>query len=848
MKTLFSSLFLGIFSLLLLVSCSETAKESYYTYRVNTGYTGSSPMLPVHAEFGGTANDGKNRFSPDPLVNVRWKTISESDKLELYELYPVTVSTDAPASFENLKSLTGASPSVKVLGAGDIMIDFGVESAAWIELDSPDLNGDIEMSISEYNEPGIVNCCVDYPAKTAKPVKYGNTYRLELNKELHEGVRFGWIHIRRFDKPFTITCVRKVAQTKPVNYDGSFECDNDMLNCVWYTGAYSVRVNMLYDYISPILMDRGDRYSWAGDAHLIQAAALVAFGNYPHVRQNLLLNSDKAQGINSYDLLWIKSAIDYYYHTGEAELFREHIKQISEKLDYGNAVLADCDENGVPMYGNLFYIGWDERLGAGFEYSCNPMNVLNYRFVWFETLRMAVEAFRVAGENGLADKYETMMRERFAQFEQNNPEFLDKLDIHAAAQAINTGLLTNEQEQQLLDRYYSDRLHRVSFSPFNGYFILESMARAGEYAKALETIDDCWGSMVRYGGTTYFEVFHPSWADATPQNGAVPNCQSGYTSLCHPWGSGVTRWITDEILGIRPLTPAYRQAIVKPNPVNLSRLKGSVPTPSGIIAADFDFEKGKAIISVPEDVTVKFGYPKRGQEIVSIKESGRTIWQKGDAADDTHIYIDGVGAGSHSYTVEVAGKFIPSAEAAPISYTVIAGEPEALSWDEGYAKYGADGVVLFQPGKDIEVLPAYIESVAVCVNNKNLPWNVPKVLSGKTISYKNAAGETVSAELGLLVTRNPDACFQTFTVDVSKKEGGDYLLTLYVADSELADKRREGFELFDLNTLELLSPLRVVDDFKEGKFISYRVDRNVRLRLYHIRGEQAVLSALLFSK
>ena len=847
MKALFLSVFWGIFALLILASCSETAKD-YYNYRVNAGYTGNSPMPPLHTAFSGTVASGKNIFSPDPLVNVRWENISDSDKLEIYELYPVTATTNTPDSFKNLQSLVAKEPSVKVVGAGDIMVDFGVESAAWLEFDSPDLSGEIEMSISEYNEPGVVNCCVDFPVKTAKPVKYGNTYRLELNKELHEGVRFGWIHVRQFDRPFTITRVRKVAQTKPVNYNGSFECDNDMLNRIWYTGAYSVRVNMLYNYISPILMDRGDRYSWAGDAHLIQAAALVAFGNYPHVRQNLLLNSDKAQGINSYDLLWIKSAIDYYYHTGEIDLFREHSTLIAEKLDYANAVLNNCDKNGIPIAGNLFYIGWDERLGAGFEYSSNPTNVLNYRFVWFETLRMAVEAFRVAGENGLSKKYETIMKEQFTQFTRKKTAFLDNLDIHAAAQAINTGLLTKEQEQWLFDKYYPNRLHRVSFSPFNGYFILESMARRGEYAKALETIDDCWGSMVRYGGTTYFEVFHPSWADVFAKNGAVANCQSGYTSLCHPWGSGVTRWITDEILGIKPVTPAYRKALIKPNPVNLLRLKGSVPTPSGVILADFDFEKGNAVISIPENSTAMFGYPKRGQEIISIKENDKIVWQKGGLADDTHVYINSVEVGRHSYTVEVAGPFVPSAEAAPISYAITAGQPEALSWDEGYAKYGTDGVVLFQPEEDIKVLPPYIKNVATCVNNKNLPWNVPRVLSGKTVTYKNAVGDTVSTELGLFITRNPDACYQTFTVDVSKKEGGDYLLTLYVADAEDADERREGFELFDLNTFELLSPFRVVDDFKAGKFISYRIDRDVRLRLYHIRGDQAVLSALLFSK
>ncbi len=60
--------------------------------------------------------------------------------------------------------------------------------AAWVEFDSPDCPGGIEMSISEYNEPGH--------DKTKVPVKYGDTYRLELNRELYDGVRFAWIHVK----------------------------------------------------------------------------------------------------------------------------------------------------------------------------------------------------------------------------------------------------------------------------------------------------------------------------------------------------------------------------------------------------------------------------------------------------------------------------------------------------------------------------------------------------------------------------------------------------------------------------------------------------------------------------
>ena len=130
-----------------------------------------------------------------------------------------------------------------------------------LEIDTPDFSGELTLGVSEYNQPAIVNRGPQSPSKTAVPVKYGDTYRLELNSELYEGVRFGFVTVTKFERPFTITAVRLVCQTKPVNYEGSFASDNELLNKIWYTAAYDVRVNLKEDYLAAILVDRGDRHS-----------------------------------------------------------------------------------------------------------------------------------------------------------------------------------------------------------------------------------------------------------------------------------------------------------------------------------------------------------------------------------------------------------------------------------------------------------------------------------------------------------------------------------------------------------------------------------------------------------
>ena len=92
-------------------------------------------------------------------------------------------------------------------------------------------------------------------------------YRLEtspVGPELYEGVRYGFITLRAPpSRPFTISALRAVAQAKPMNYVGAFASAGDpLLERVWYTAAYTVRVCAQSDYMGSILMNRGDRFSW----------------------------------------------------------------------------------------------------------------------------------------------------------------------------------------------------------------------------------------------------------------------------------------------------------------------------------------------------------------------------------------------------------------------------------------------------------------------------------------------------------------------------------------------------------------------------------------------------------
>ncbi|MGE4587844.1 MAG: alpha-L-rhamnosidase C-terminal domain-containing protein, partial [Mangrovibacterium sp.] len=51
----------------------------------------------------------------------------------------------------------------------------------------------------------------------------------------------------------------------------------------------------------------------------------------------------------------------------------------------------------------------------------------------------------------------------------------------------------------------------------------------------------------------------------------------------HGWSSGVTAWLTENILGVKVLEPGCRALKIKPHMGRLKWVEGSYPTPLGTV-------------------------------------------------------------------------------------------------------------------------------------------------------------------------------------------------------------------------------------------------------------------------
>ncbi|MGV8879178.1 MAG: alpha-L-rhamnosidase C-terminal domain-containing protein [Sphingobacteriaceae bacterium] len=795
------------------------------------------PYKPLH---GGKYDRVSVKESPDSLITYRWNNPKATDSLQIYTLKPKKVTASPNRSFAQSKG------QITVVGKGSLLIDFGVESAGWLEFDADDLADSVEVSISEYNEPAILNAGAQTPVKTKVPVKYGNTYRLELNDGLYEGVRFAWIHVKSFSKTWHIKNLRLVCQVRPTNYEGSFSCNDPELTRIWYTGAYVVKLNLLQDYFGAILMERSDRHSWTGDAYPAQAAALAAFGNYDVVKKNIAYTSAQNNGIAAYSLYWVLSLIDYFNYTADTAFFKEYAANADKRLEK-----AYHEYDQLPK---LNFMGWDERLGAGFENPQTKEAQHTYRMLCINAWKQFAKAASAVNETGLVKKYEQFAASKI-QLIKAGEQSVQAFGIHAVSEAVNAGLANYAPIGKLSASLFSDRLNRLSYSPFNQYFIIQAMASAKQYDAALTTIKDLWGGQLNYGGTTFFEVYRPSWNAVLAPNDAPPNNQCGYTSLAHPWSAGVTKWLSENILGVKPLTPGFKTFTIIPNLGHkLTEVNGSMPTPSGVIKVAFNTGSGNCGFSIPQGtIAERIALPKAGKQIGKITVNGELFWDRSVhpvndintlTEDSRFLYLRNVKPGKYVLKITYTGiGNLPERPLEKFNYQISGFTPDSLTSGNWIGKYGRDGVLLlgYPKNNNSQKLPVYVDSVTLQKNDV-VVWD-----SLSKDSRVLVASSTVTKTAAAIITKDPDPTFQTMTVDIKLKKDHPYKLSMYFLDFD-HQNRRSAIEIFDLETLNILAPVAMVRHYEKGKYLGFSFNKSVRIRINHVRGKNAALSGIFFDQ
>ena len=775
--------------------------------------------------------------SPDPAISYHWTHPPKDDaEMQLLTREPSEVLAQPASAFTRLHAMSPIEFTVQ--GAGSLRFDFGTECAGSLIFDTDgQLSPGVTVSISEYNSPEKVNGGPTHPEKTVQPVRQNGSWVAVFNTEGYEGIRFAWINVNQNPAtPWKIRNPRLNCMVKPVVYRGSFHSSDALLDSIWYTGAYTARLNMQSHGLSALLIDRGDRISWTGDAYVTQRAVLGAFGSADLVKANLQQNaSSPSNGIEPYALLWVQSVSDWFMYTGDIKALGPLVPIAINKLEHAMTIWNDPD---------IAFYGHDERLGFLQTPPANlPEEKAAYRLLFVRVTANFARVLESAGYLAEARSLEATTRDYEQRFMENSPDPLGKLGVHAAAEAFLARVASTGDRERLYNREFTNKAERLSFSPFNEYTLIDAMSLQGHSLEALDDVRSLWGAQVRYGATCFAEVFRPSWAEDIPHNGRIPNGVAGYTSLCHGWSSGVVPWIQQNVLGIRATSPGFNTFDVEPLISSyLSTFSGAVPTPHGAVYVSWNASRRLLNARWPRGLHPRFILPggvlvhgnvriERDASESETVDQGKAVYHV-SALSDTQMFVHLGPPPTTSVQNSPSGRALNEWKTV---LTISSHQPQG-KW---MGEVGRDGYEMFGVKDGGIKLPSYVLAAS-----HRSPDEV--VWADCTEDVRALEQEHSSCKkLGALATRQPDWDKLTESIDVELAGADEHKITMYFADWENEDRELE-ISIYDLSRLTELARPMILRHFGNGVYISFVAVKSFRIRVAHVNGGNAVISALFF--
>ena len=223
---------------------------------------------------------------------------------------------------------------------------------------------------------------------------------------------------------------------------------------------------------------------------------------------------------------------------------------------------------------------------------------------------------------------------------------------------------------------------------------------------------------------------------------------------------------------------------------------------------------------------------------MQVKFSGKQY--RATNEDDDFIYYSEIPTGHYIIHVKYNGNPIENIDKESIIYAYNPPTEDIETKGNWKGTYGNKGYILcsYDSLRNRMSLPLFIE-YPVCNKNKNIHW------SSATSDIRALEDLDGTRKIGAFITRDPLPCEQTMTIDIPCKIEQSYKLSLYFVDWDTSE-RRSAIEVFDLKDKKLLAPVHMVRNYSGGKYITYELDRSVRIRINQVRGTNAALSGIFF--
>jgi len=385
---------------------------------------------------------------------------------------------------------------------------------------------------------------------------------------------------------------------------GDFSCSDELVNRIYHTAAYTLRLCMqryVWDGI------KRDRLIWIGDMNTEIKTCLNLYGGSEVIKRSLDFVRDTTpvtdwmNGIPSYSVWWVVCHYDYFIGSGDFTYLKEQQSYLTDLLPRLASAVSENGEEDLP---EMKFIDWPNRANIQATHA-GLQGILRMG------LLKGASMMELLGDHQTAAICEASAAKLLTVHTDPNGSkqaaaFLTLAGIEPAEEMAKKLLLPGGAK---------------GYSTFLGYYTLKATAAAGRHQEALDTMRTYWGKMLELGATTFWEDFNMDWAenaygiDSLPVEGKkdIHGDFGGYCyvglrhSLCHGWSSGPVSYLAEEVLGVRFIQPGGKVVTISPHLSDLSFAEGKVPTAFGPIWVRHEKDSDGVVhtsYKAPEGVTV----------------------------------------------------------------------------------------------------------------------------------------------------------------------------------------------------------------------------------------------------
>ena len=440
------------------------------------------------------------------------------------------------------------------------------------------------------------------------------------------------------------------------DYRGWFLSSDDQLNRMWYSGAYTLQLNLKPAGLNGLpdarMYDgaKRDRSIWTGDLLVQGPTAISTLGDdgaaYLKSSLNVLFAAQRADGAlpgspdfrkgsnpagsplfysNNYSGYGARAAIDYYRYTGDRAYIESVLPNLRRELAY-NDTFRNADNLVVSNDRDYWQAG---QTGAVTKYSIDYYILLR-EMAWLERAVGSAEA--ATGYDATAEAIKTAVNAHLwnpalGAYGQSS-DHPDVLVEDANALALQYGFVPAERQASVL------RALTTLWTPYGaimgpglqdptGHTIEpfgNGMETAGRFAVndvdgALALMRRTWGPMVDPRNPLYTGGL---WEFKNSDGGV----NRATASLAHGWAASPTVQLTQQVLGVTPVGPGYATWAVQPRPGKLAWAQGVVPTKYGDISAKWSSKAGGRVfaltVKAPRDTSGTIAVPAGKDSIMLV--------------------------------------------------------------------------------------------------------------------------------------------------------------------------------------------------------------------------------------